>query len=50
LGQNEVKALSAVGACSVRLITRNPKVKTLADFTEKDRIAVPRLRGEEAPS
>jgi NitT/TauT family transport system substrate-binding protein len=44
LAQNEVKGLSAVGAGSVWLITRNPNVKTLADFTEKDRIAVPGIK------
>src|SRR5438132_7706426 len=39
--QLEVRGLSGVGGGSVWLVTRNPAVKTLADFTEKDRIAGP---------
>src|SRR5215470_18253281 len=42
--QNEVRGLSGVGAGSVWLVSRNPNVKTLADFTEKDRIAVPGIK------
>jgi len=42
--QYEVKGLSAVGAGSVWLVTRNPNIKTLADFTDKDRIAVPGIK------
>jgi NitT/TauT family transport system substrate-binding protein len=42
--QNEVMGLCGVGAGSVWLVTRNPNVKTLADFTEKDRIAVPGIK------
>jgi NitT/TauT family transport system substrate-binding protein len=42
--QTEVMGLSGVGAGSVWLVTRNPSVKTLADFTEKDRIAVPGIK------
>jgi NitT/TauT family transport system substrate-binding protein len=40
----EVMGLSGVGGGSVWLVTRNPDVKTLADFTEKDRIAVPGIK------
>jgi NitT/TauT family transport system substrate-binding protein len=40
----EVLGLSGIGGGSVWLVTRNPKVKTLADFTEKDRIAVPGIK------
>ncbi len=40
----EIVGLSAVGAGSLYLNTRNPKVKTLADFTENDRIAVPGIK------
>ncbi len=40
----EVLGLGAVGGGSVWLMTRNPTVKTLADFTEKDRIAVPGIK------
>jgi NitT/TauT family transport system substrate-binding protein len=44
IAQNEVRGLAGVGGGSVWLITRNPKVKTLADFTEQDRIAVPGIK------
>jgi NitT/TauT family transport system substrate-binding protein len=40
----EVLGLSGIGGGSVWLVTRNPDVKTLADFTEKDRIAVPGIK------
>jgi len=40
----EVIGLSGVGGGSVWLMTRNPKVKTLADFTDQDRIAVPGIK------
>ncbi len=40
----EVKGLSALGAGSVWLVTRNPNVKTLADYTANDRIAVPGIK------
>jgi len=40
----EVIGLSGVGGGSVWLMTRNPKVKTLADFSDKDRIAVPGIK------
>jgi NitT/TauT family transport system substrate-binding protein len=40
----EMIGLSGVGGGSVWLMTRNPKVKTLADFTDKDRIAVPGIK------
>jgi NitT/TauT family transport system substrate-binding protein len=42
--QYEVKGLVGIGAGSVWLVTRNPNVKTLADFTAKDRIAVPGIK------
>jgi len=42
--QLETKGLSGIGGGSVWLVTRNPKVKTLADFTDKDRIAVPGIK------
>jgi NitT/TauT family transport system substrate-binding protein len=44
LPQNEVLGLGAVGSGSVWLMTRNPNVKTLQDFTDKDRIAVPGIK------
>src|SRR5437660_9505616 len=40
----EIVGLSGVGSGSLYLNTRNPKVKTLADFTEADRIAVPGIK------
>src|SRR3954464_4461738 len=42
--QGEVQGLAASGGARVLLLPRNPAVKTLADFTDKDRIAVPTLR------
>src|SRR5882672_11371528 len=42
--QLQVQGLSGVGGGSVWLVTRNPAVKTLADFSEKDRIAVPGIK------
>ena len=41
---NEVKAIGTVSNGAMTLYTINPNVKTLADFTEKDRIAVPTVR------
>ena len=40
----QVKAVAAVGAVPLMLVTRNPNVKTIADFTEKDKIAVPTVK------
>ena len=40
----EIIGLGAAGAGSLWLNTRNPNVKTLADFSEKDRIAVPGIK------
>lgn len=40
----EVVGLSAVGSGSLYLNTRNKRVKTLADFSEQDRIAVPGIK------
>ena len=44
LPQSEVRGIGAVGAGSVWLMTRNPNVKTLADFSDRDRIAVPGIK------
>ena len=44
LPDNEVRGLAAVGSGSVWLVTRTPTVKTLRDFTENDRIAVPGIK------
>ena len=40
----QVKAVGAVAAVPLLLVTRNPAVKTIADFTEKDKIAVPTVK------
>jgi NitT/TauT family transport system substrate-binding protein len=40
-GTQEVKGVGAFNALPLVLVTSNPNVKTIADFTEKDRIAVP---------
>src|SRR5258708_37740156 len=39
-----VKAVGTVSNGAMTLYTINPNVKTIADFTEKDRIAVPTVR------
>jgi NitT/TauT family transport system substrate-binding protein len=39
-----VKGVVATGALPMLLVTNNPNVKTLADFTDQDRIAVPTIR------
>src|SRR5262245_26455839 len=41
---NEVKAVGTVSNGAMTLYTINPNVKTLADFGEQDRIAVPTVR------
>src|SRR4029079_7887599 len=41
---NEVKAVGTVSNGAMTLYTINPNVKTLADFTEQDRIAVPTVK------
>lgn len=40
-GRQNVKAIAALGSLPNYLITNNPKVKTLKDLSDKDRIAVP---------
>jgi NitT/TauT family transport system substrate-binding protein len=40
----QVKAIGATGTVPLMLVTRNPTVKTIADFTEKDKIAVPTVK------
>ena len=41
---NEVKAVGTVSNGAMTLYTINPNVRSIADFTEKDRIAVPTVR------
>jgi NitT/TauT family transport system substrate-binding protein len=38
---NEVKAVSAMQSMPYILVSRNPAVKTIADLTDKDRVAIP---------
>ncbi|MEO8739348.1 MAG: ABC transporter substrate-binding protein [Casimicrobiaceae bacterium] len=40
-GNLDVKAVSAINSMPLYLNTRNPAVKTIKDFTDKDRIALP---------
>lgn len=40
-GNYDVKAVSAINSMPLYLNTRNPNVKSLKDFTEKDKIALP---------
>ncbi|KAF1042817.1 MAG: hypothetical protein GAK35_02504 [Herbaspirillum frisingense] len=40
-GKQNIKAIAALGSLPTYLLTRNPEVKTLADFSAKDRIALP---------
>ena len=40
-GKQNVRAIVATGHFPYYLISTNPKVKTIADFTDKDRIALP---------
>ncbi|MER1940383.1 MULTISPECIES: ABC transporter substrate-binding protein [unclassified Castellaniella] len=43
-GNMNVKGVTAMNAMPLMLTTRNPNVKTLKDFTEKDRIALPAVK------
>ncbi|VXC15830.1 ABC transporter substrate-binding protein [Burkholderia sp. 8Y] len=40
-GRQNVKGVASLGNLPYYLISNDPRVKTIADFTEKDRIAVP---------
>jgi NitT/TauT family transport system substrate-binding protein len=40
----EIRGLSGMSSSSVYLMTRNPGIKSLKDFTDKDRIAVPGIK------
>lgn len=42
--QIEVRGLTGMSSSSMYLMTRNPAVKSLKDFTDKDRIAVPGIK------
>ena len=43
-GNLDVKAVSAINSMPIYLNTRNPAVKTLKDFSDKDRIALPAVK------
>jgi NitT/TauT family transport system substrate-binding protein len=43
-GRIDIKAIAAYNALPLTLLTRNPKVKSIKDFTEKDRIALPAVK------
>jgi NitT/TauT family transport system substrate-binding protein len=43
-GNLDVKAVSAINSMPLLLNTRNPNVKTIKDFTEKDKIALPAVK------
>src|SRR5204863_755122 len=40
----EIRGLTGMSSSSIYLMTRNPTVKSLKDFTDKDRIAVPGIK------
>ena len=40
-GSQEIRAIAAIRSAPYLLLTRNPAVRRLRDFTDKDRIAVP---------
>ena len=40
-GRQNIKAVASLGNFPYYLVSNNPKVKTIADITDKDRIAVP---------
>lgn len=43
-GTLDVKAVGAINSMPLYLVTRNPSVKSLADFTDKDRIGLPAVK------
>lgn len=43
-GTLEVRANAAISTLPILLVTTNPSVKSLADFTDKDRIALPSVK------
>ncbi|MGE5105502.1 MAG: ABC transporter substrate-binding protein [Betaproteobacteria bacterium] len=43
-GNLEVKAVGAINSMPLYLVTNNPNVKTIKDFTDKDRIALPAVK------
>jgi sulfonate transport system substrate-binding protein len=43
-GKQDIKGLSALNSMPLYLNTNNPNVKTIKDFTDKDKIALPAVR------
>ena len=43
-GKLAITGLASYGTLPIALVTRNPAVKTLSDFTDKDRIATPGVK------
>jgi len=43
-GNLDVRGIASLNSMPLYLVTRNPAVKTIKDFTDKDRIAVPTVR------
>jgi NitT/TauT family transport system substrate-binding protein len=43
-GNLDVKGVSAINSMPLYLVTSNPNVKTIKDFTEKDKIALPAVK------
>lgn len=43
-GKGDIKAVAAVSDVPMTLLTRDPAVKSLADFTSKDKIALPAVK------
>ncbi|MBI3526064.1 MAG: ABC transporter substrate-binding protein [Betaproteobacteria bacterium] len=43
-GNYDIKAISALNSMPLFLNTRNPNIKSLKDFTEKDKIALPAVK------
>ena len=43
-GNLDVKGVAAINSMPLYLNTRNPKVKTIKDFTERDKIALPAVK------
>jgi sulfonate transport system substrate-binding protein len=43
-GTLDVKGVAAINSMPLYLVTNNPKVKTIKDFTDKDKIALPAVK------
>jgi NitT/TauT family transport system substrate-binding protein len=43
-GNLDVKAVAAINSMPLYLVTNNPNVKTIKDFTDKDKIALPAVK------